>query len=389
MHNNRDFCRIPIRWAGPLRAVGVFRRGPFPIGLLLLGTAALFCAAGCARGPANRPAVGSAAAFVDEAECRTCHQSECDGFRSTHHASTLHVASREELGRLMPPSGPIAGTGYHIRQEGGRLIFASDSAAVPEKTVDLALGSGKLGMTYVALHPDDRLTELRMSWFPGLKQWYLTPGQEEDADNEVGEVNDSETARNCLGCHSVTAPEKGLRPDRKFFGVGCQSCHGPASLHVAAKRAGRAELGIERVGAWGAARLNAVCGRCHRNPEKVGTTGDEVTMTQRFQPYGLSQSACFQKSMDRLTCIVCHDPHANAETDTRHYESACLRCHTAPGAPAPVAGVLVQSRACPVNPRTGCIACHMPKRQVFPLSRSPIKMADHLIWAYSAKRHPR
>jgi hypothetical protein len=45
-----------------------------------------------------------------------------------------------------------------------------------------------------------------------------------------------------------------------------------------------------------------------------------------------------------------------------------------------------QGSVCPVNPRGHCIPCHMPARQLFPDTRIPIAMADHLILAYRHKR---
>ena len=108
-------------------------------------------------------------------------------------------------------------------------------------------------------------------------------------------------------------------------------------------------------------------------------------MTQRFQPYGLMQSPCFQKSGDRLSCVSCHDPHTNVSTDRRTYEKACLNCHGVPASLHPDSKTSVQSKPCPVNPREKCVECHMPTRKVFANSTLPIAMADHLIWAYRKK----
>jgi hypothetical protein len=145
-----------------------------------------------------------------------------------------------------------------------------------------------------------------------------------------------------------------------------------------------------RIGTQKASVINEMCGKCHRAGANVGTNGDEVTMTQRFQPYGLMQSACYQKSGDTLSCITCHSPHENTSRNPKDFEAACLRCHsnsTAPHAgPASVAAATPKAAICPVNPRTGCIGCHMPKRKVFPSSQIPISMADHLIWAYRSKK---
>ena len=371
-----------------------YARYAAPLGLsgLLVCFAGLLMAAGCRHEPARVFANRAGPVFVSERECAPCHSGPSKSCAASNHALTLRAAGRAAMGALAPPAGQVPGPTYTVRDAGDHMRFATSAGSRAEKPCDLVFGAGKLGMTFVSLEPDNTLTELRMSWYPGRHTWYITPGQESLADNDPGEHNDIGSSRSCVGCHSVTVPGGSLLPDTEFFGVGCQSCHGPASLHVAAARAGKL-TGTHIDGFRGATatRINEMCGKCHRRAAGVGTTGDEVTMTQRFQPYGLSQSPCFQKSGGKLSCITCHDPHANASTDQRTYERACLGCHGAAAKPGTASDRSRSSTrgypVCPVNPHDKCIACHMPKRKVFPSSRIPISMADHLIWAYSRERH--
>src|SRR2546430_9054883 len=68
-------------------------------------------------------------------------------------------------------------------------------------------------------------------------------------------------------------------------------CHGPASAHLAAAKAGKlSDLHIERIGTWGATRINEMCGKCHRGLDKIGTADNEVTMTQDRKSTRLNSS---------------------------------------------------------------------------------------------------
>ncbi len=84
----------------------------------------------------------------------------------------------------------------------------------------------------------------------------------------------------------------------------------------------------------------------------------------RYQPVGLIQSACYQGSDHALGCTTCHDPHARTSTDRAAYEVTCRSCH-AERRVAP----------CPISAQSGCVACHMPRRDV---ARGMI-MTDHWI----------
>ena len=374
-----------------------------------IATLTLLVLAGCVRQSSLSshvlPQTIAAAVFVSDTECQSCHAKVFQTHTHSRHAITLHSMTSQELAALAPPVGPVPQTPYEIRKQGDQYFFGLKNDPKQQNRMDLALGSGKLAMTYVSLHPDKTLTELRMSYYPSKKRWYITPGQEIIPNLDLGFAHEQKMARNCLGCHTTTVPNDNLMPEKRFFGVGCQSCHGPASAHVAAMKAGKyADIKLERIASWQATRINEMCGKCHRSPSDVGTSGNDITMTQRFQPYGLMQSPCFQNSGDKLSCVTCHDPHTKVSQSEHEYDTACLRCHASPvssarpvgstalaltgsksGSPTLQTAAIMQAKVCPINASEKCVACHMPKRKVFPASQLPISMADHLIWAYRKK----
>lgn len=313
-----------------------------------------------------------------------------------HHGSrhdiTLRAADVRVLGSLTPPAGPIPGTAYAIARQGDGFSFGRAGTTASAQRVQLAFGSGKTGMTYVSVQPDNRQVEFRVSRIPSNRSWYITPGQESMADLDLGFVHSPDMTRRCIGCHSIALPENSSKPDPKMFGVGCESCHGPCSAHIAAARIkGNMDLKVGRMSRWSAHQVNMLCARCHRSQDDVSLITRDASSTQRFQPYGLELSPCFRKSGEKLGCNTCHDSHANVSTDQRSYERVCLTCHTPPGwAGKPDPRIPIDAthgkRPCPVNPKEKCVGCHMPATQVFPGSKLPVKMADHLIWAYGKKR---
>lgn len=354
------------------------------IGFFLL---LLILAGGC-NSHKQTPFVASIAVaptFVDEHRCESCHSEIYKNHSHTRHSATLRVATTEVLGADAPPVGAIPNTPYVIKRSGNRFSFSTKTDEGKSNLIDFALGSGKLAMTYVSVHEDQTLTELRMSWYPSVKKWFITPGQESMTDSNAGYRHDSPTSKSCILCHASNLPDKSLTPTASSMGVRCQSCHGPASAHLEAVKSGSADIKMEKLGTWKATQINELCGKCHRSDSQVGNSGNDITMTQRFQPYGLSQSKCFQKSGDTLTCMTCHDSHARLSKDESGYVKACLNCHNGTDRQLPDK-TLMKSVICPVNPKDKCTGCHMPTRKVFPISELPISMADHLIWAYRKKQ---
>ncbi len=364
-------------------------RVAFFTGLLSVGACAslllLLLAAGCGGPKASVPTPRTSsppaeeAVYVGNAACAECHRAEFDPHHASRHALTLRRADRQSLGPLAPPTGPIPNTPYEIAAADGALHFVRNDPNEGRAPIQYAFGSGKTVMTYVGEIGANRLTEFAMSYSPGSKVWYITPGQERLTGVKLGDVNELGRARRCMLCHAVKVQPTSAEPPPGFEGVGCESCHGPGGAHIAAVRTPNAtDIKMERIRSWGASRINALCARCHRSVDDLSPGALEANSTARFQPYGLEMSPCFKKSGDRLSCLTCHNPHTNVSTDTRAYERACLSCHSATASPP--------GKVCPVNARTKCIGCHMPREQVFAGANIPISMPDHMIWAYRPHR---
>jgi hypothetical protein len=322
-----------------------------------------------------------ASAFAGSAACKQCHAEEFHSHSRSYHAATLRAVTARELGGLAPPPGKVEDTSLVLARKGDSFEVSDSSSAGVSARLRYAFGSGKTGMTFAAMAGGDGLLEISRSYFPSARKWYVTPGQDEepvmltsDPLADLGRVHRSSGARQCLLCHTTIVAKGSLTAERRFFGVGCESCHGPARRHAEAMRSGdREHAEIARLGEWSAEKTVQMCGRCHR--ASFDMFGEEAT--NRFQALGLLKSRCYVESGGRLSCLNCHDPHANASKEVRHYEAACLSCHS--GTALPAAPPTGQGKVCPVNATSGCTGCHMPKKPVFPLASVKTQMADHFI----------
>jgi hypothetical protein len=352
----------------------------YPIGCLLLALLTLLLVmAGCtsSRKPSGTPVVPAIlrSEYAGAEACTKCHALESEGFSQTNHARTLRPMNSSALGAQTPPVGPLPDTGCVLELANDRYQVRIPSTG-EVKTLDYAIGSGKSGMTYVTVENKTTLIEMRRSYFPSLHRWFITPGQEAQEKEPAHIGRNHGNLRACLLCHAVTLPPDSLHPEPKFMGVGCEVCHGPGSAHASSLTQGKMDSSMERLKGANGERINTLCGRCHRTVEDVLAKPVFDQNTARFPVYGLASSRCYQASGGTLTCITCHNPHRNASKDSRSYEAVCLKCHSAS---RPTPSGATQGKVCPVNPNTGCVGCHMPRKKVFTDTSIPSAMADHLI----------
>lgn len=344
---------------------------------LSVGTILLVVIAGC--GHQEEPVedyISVGKGYLGNTACMDCHQKEFEQHRNSNHATTMREVNAESMGKFMPKPGPLEGTDMEIFPATFGLAMGWKGNPEGMLPMQYALGSGRFGFTFIQLENDSNLLELRQSFYTQTHSWALTPGQEGMGNDFAGRRHEGLNARHCLSCHVTALPAKGLTPEPRFFGVGCESCHGPGKKHVDAVKAGDKNIAMKKLGGVGAKQLNGLCGHCHRTEQDLAP--EDMKMTQRFAPYGLMKSRCFLESGDTLSCLTCHDVHENASSDTKMYERTCLKCH----APTPAFGPSeIPHKTCKVNPRTGCIPCHMPKNRSTP--STPFTMTDHYIRVFS------
>jgi hypothetical protein len=239
-----------------------------------------------------------------------------------------------------------------------RTIMGSRQA---EGILQWAFGAGAQAITPVGVE-GGRFFEHRISWYVAPQAPRRTMGHPAEPSANpalaLGIAQDNDTIFRCFHCHA-TAVAPGPKLDAMIPGVTCERCHGPAAAHAAkgtplARKEFRRDDVLE------------LCGSCHRLPMRPASQNpqDSDPVSIRFAPVGLTASACYRKS-ETLSCITCHDPHADAATSAAHYESKCTSCHNG-------------QKGCPTENQNQCLQCHMPKRSPEPY----LTFTDHRIRVY-------
>jgi hypothetical protein len=338
---------------------------------------------------------GETREFVGTVSCRECHPGETAAFARSGHARTLRPAENDPIARWLDgrtvkdPERPGVDWSYHLR-DGKLSVDRREGGKTQTLPIEFSFGSGQVGTTFVTTmkpgpgSPPVGL-EHRLSYLAVGRKLAVTPGQQEGASSEQGTritptgrtLEDFRLLR-CFSCHVTTSSREGggrLDTASLIRNVTCERCHGPAGAHVEAARRGGTEdelrmpMGPDREPP--SAQISA-CGECHRSPGETDMASlreDDLSIV-RFQPIGLARSKCFQEGASGLRCSSCHDPHARVSRDTASFEAVCIDCHRSGG----------QARAlCPVSPAKGCVACHMPRREVTP----EFRFTDHWIRVHS------
>jgi predicted CXXCH cytochrome family protein len=323
------------------------------------------------------------AGFAGDRACAECHPGEAALHSRSGHSKTLHLAAETAVARWLDgrrvndPENPRVSWSYSLRD--GRLgVERSDEGTTERLLIDYAFGSGSHATTFVSMTEPDpakpSALEHRLTYYAETETLDVTPGQEKTAPAEGTTPRGRSVASlkilKCFGCHTTVTSAQSrdlLDVTGMVANISCERCHGPARAHVAAARRGGSSLAM-RFGSegWNADSLMKACGDCHRHPDRAppNTIRTDNIEIVRYQPVGLMQSACYQRGGGTLSCVSCHDPHAPASRDRTKYEGVCLSCHAT-----------AAQTTCRVSPRSGCLDCHMPRRN----AGQGILFTDHWI----------
>ena len=351
--------------------------------------------------------------FAGSETCIKCHKSITDSHIQTPHFLTSRPGTIETI-----KGNFDSGKNVFVLNERLKVLMEKTPSGlvqcafvagkeVDKKTMDITLGSGRQGQTYL-FWQDDALFQLPVSYHAPSDDWSNSPGYPTDQIL----FNRSISAR-CLECHSTYFKIGKLNQGNETFnrkqvmlGVDCERCHGPAGKHVIFHEKHPDEIDAKHI--VNPANLNRKqkldnCALCHsgiRNnfmPSFSYKVGDKLedflfpvppadsgaTLDVHGNQYGLlALSKCFQLST--MDCSSCHNVHVKETKKLDVFSARCMNCHKEGSD-----NFCKQQKVPGLVLSKNCIDCHMPalpSRQVFLRSSNnkstPFFIRTHLVGKY-------
>lgn len=375
--------------------------------------------------------------FIGTASCASCHIAQFESWaRSTHgRAGGAPPATASLVARFDGRPMRFRDATVTPAVRGGRYTFtvAQDGRAPRVFEVNAVIGGGHLegGGTqgFLSRWEDGTMRFLPFDfvrregiWFcntlgRSTRGWLpITPelSLAECVDWAPRRVlGDVEGRLNCSACHGsqirVTWDTAAKRYETSFASlkIDCESCHGAAREHVELARAGRlaerADVALPALAALSRDSSIATCFRCHATKTVLepgylpGATFERhyslafALLGQRdLYPDGRVRTFAYQQAHlysecyrnGSMTCVDCHDPHAQSYRDvnrlrlaSRFDDAQCVSCHLSKGNDPPA-----HTRHPAASPGSRCVACHMPYLQQPLLGHSVrYSRSDHTI----------
>jgi tetratricopeptide (TPR) repeat protein len=327
------------------------------------------------------------AGYIGAEACAQCHKDRYATFIETaHHQTSAAALAGSILGSFEQGKNVLTTSNENLRFEmtqDGDQFFQTAFTKGPsterarKERFDFVLGSGKLGQTY--LYWDrSRLYQLPISYMTSTDNWINSPGYKD------GEANFSRPiAPRCLECHSTyfevdayTTNE--FKKGEHILGISCERCHGPGSKHFEYQMEGTAEGSpyIVVPSKLSPERSLDICAQCHSGSGvqafgkpfshragadlsahyklKDAEAQNQLGVHAANQIARLGESKCFRES-EAMTCVDCHNPHANERGNLKLFSDRCLKCHES-------------FEACGLSDHLGagiaenCVDCHVPQK---------------------------
>lgn len=370
---------------------------------------------GCGKSetPISPPITHAAkpATYVGSASCQSCHQTEQQQWLNSDHHKAMMLATPENVvGNFSAP--PLK----HHQQEtsfskvGDQYRISTDQGTRSATTLNLQYTFGIFPLQqYLTALPGGRWQSLPFAWdarptTQGGQHWFHLYAEESIVPGDVLHWRSPSHNANhmCIECHS-TDFQKNYDPIKNTFqstwteiGVGCESCHGPGSNHLAwaknpsdtlyQNKGWDIALTSGSPALWKPQTTTAIptrtepsnttqierCAQCHSRRSRIDTRNDKEKFLDAFMPTLLDETLYFpdgqiqdevyeygsflqsKMAMHGVTCSNCHNPHSDKIKIAGN--GLCLQCHSAEhDAPQ-------HTMHATGTQGSFCVDCHMPTR---------------------------
>ncbi len=297
--------------------------------------------------------------FAGSESCAECHKDiylshiETAHFKSSRLADSISIKGNFKVDNKFILNDEILFS-MNSKEHGfyQESFFKKDSSLIDSKRIDIVLGSGTKGQSYLNWQKDE-LNQLQVSYFEPNESWVNSPGY------PIGiYAPNRPIGQRCLECHVTYAENKNTFNKSNtyvqanfMYGIDCERCHGPAIDHVNHHREYPKEIVGKQIISFSnfsqKQKLQA-CALCHsgikrkmeerpfsfvagdtvvKNSESVSDGNNLNSLDVHGNQYGLLlASKCFKKSK-LMDCSSCHKPHENQRSNLTWFNSKCLECH--------------------------------------------------------------
>jgi len=371
------------------------------LGALLLGSVGF--AWWWMQGRAPEPL--AAAHWVDEQQCQGCHAEAFKAWQGSHHQRAMQPANPQTVladFNAPPLQSDVETTRFVRKGDAFWVNLPGPDGQSADFKVAYTFGVEPLQQYLVELE-GGRLQALGAAWDVEKQAWFhLYPDQGVDHRDSLHWSGAQQNANfMCIECHT-TGFERRFDSDQNQFashwqalGVGCQSCHGPASNHLVwTREPQRPDLrnhGLVVNLRDGSNRSEVeTCARCHSRRSPLGDGYHaERPLFDDYLPATLSaglyevdgkiQDEVFEYgsfTQSRMhaagvRCSDCHNAHSGAVRLSGN--AVCTQCHNPAGKAVRgeirAGGLLAKQYDSPEHHRhpqgsagAQCTSCHMPGR---------------------------
>jgi len=336
--------------------------------------------------------------FVGSDKCKECHEEEHKKWRASLHSKMIQDIQKD-------PSVVVA--------DFKKLPVDADfTLAQAVYTIGSKFKQRYMIPAQINDKEDFRLGNYQ--WNVETKKWQsFKPYKYWYKDSYPHDNREFPTSNTCDGCHFTGYMSTGKRVEPA---ISCESCHGPASKHVA-----NPDSQMFRVSRTDPIRTNEVCFQCHmrnrdKRMERGHMTAKDLWMEAKDYPDGYEPGKALinyklpapfapgketkefwangaakknrtqgneyiHDSMYKhgITCINCHNPHTLSNTAQKpEGNKACMKCHALGSIIGPHQDTIEQHTHHKEDSKGSlCIECHMPKTARH-TGKSPFTVRSHL-----------